>query len=93
MRSLLLLKENCVSLLLVKRRLKNSFLGFELFMNTKSKKNSTMENDLLKALTEVFESKGYSGKEAVEKAEAELERCRQHEPVKLQLRQQPAVGR
>jgi hypothetical protein len=33
-----------------------------------------MENDLLVQLTEFYESKGYSGREAVEKAEAELRR-------------------
>lgn len=43
-----------------------------------------MESDPLKELTAFYESKGYDGKEAVEKAEAELERRHQRE---LQLRQ------
>ncbi len=33
-----------------------------------------MENDPLVQLTEFYESKGYDGREAVEKAEAELRR-------------------
>ncbi len=49
-----------------------------------------MENDPLKPLIELFESKGYVGREAVEKAEAELERRRQYE---LQLHPQPALGK
>ena len=39
------------------------------------------KNDPLKLLTDFFESKGYIGKEAVEKAEAELERRREHEEL------------
>ena len=37
------------------------------------------ENDPLKKLIVLFKSEGYIGKEAVEKAEAELERRREHE--------------
>ena len=39
------------------------------------------ENDLLKKLIVLFKSEGYIGKEAVEKAEAELQRRREHEEL------------
>ena len=49
------------------------------------------ENDPLKKLIDLFKSEGYIGKEAVEKAETELERRRKHEELErkheLQMKQ------
>ena len=39
------------------------------------------ENDPLEKLIRTFEARGYIGKEAVEKAEAELNRRREHEEL------------
>ena len=40
------------------------------------------ENDPLEKLIRTFEARGYVGKEAVEEAETELERRREHEELK-----------
>lgn len=42
-----------------------------------------MESDPLKDLTAFYESKGYEGKEAVEKAEVELDKRRRERELEL----------
>ena len=44
---------------------------------------SKMENDPLNQLTVFYESKGYTGKEAVEKAEIELDKRRRERELEL----------